>query len=252
MEIIRKPLQGIRNIVYFNWHFYVLFGMFFLLGIVLLLYIDSVFLQVGIVVALIFGTYSLLASLIVSMYVYDFTDVYQLPWILEDKSSLRILNIHAGFDETSPVIHMKRPSSEITICDFYQPTKHTEISIERARKKYPQPNATFIQSSFLPFEDQLIDEVFVIFAAHEIRDNAEREAFFKEIYRVLVPGGTAYITEHVRGLANSLAYTVGVFHFFTDKTWLSNFKSAQFKKLEKIPFTPFITTYKLDKDGTTP
>jgi len=252
MEIIRKPLQGIRNIVYFNWHFYVLFGMFFLLGIVLLLYIDSVFLQVGIVVALIFGTYSLLASLIVSMYVYDFTIVYQLPWISEDKSSLRILNIHAGFDETSPVIQMKRPSSEITICDFYQPTKQTEISIERARKKYPQPNATFIQSSFLPFEDQSIDEVYVIFAAHEIRDNAEREAFFKEIYRVLVPGGKAYITEHVRGLANSLAYTVGVFHFFTEKNWLSNFKKSQFNKIEKIPFTPFITTYKLDKDGTTP
>jgi SAM-dependent methyltransferase len=226
--------------------------MFFLLGIVLLLYIDSVFLQVGIVVALIFGTYSLLASLIVSMYVYDFTDVYQLPWISEGKSSLRILNIHAGFDETSPVIHMKRPSSKITICDFYQPTKHTEISIERARKKYPQPNATFIQSSFLPFEDQSIDEVFVIFAAHEIRDNAEREAFFKEIYRVLVPDGTAYITEHVRGLANSFAYTVGVFHFFTEKTWLSNIKHSGFNLEDKLPYTPFITTYKLHKDGTTP
>ena len=226
--------------------------MFFLVGIVLLSYIDTVFFQVGIVVALIFGTYSLLASLIVSMYVYDFTDVYQLPWILEDKSSLRILNIHAGFDETSPVIHMKRTSSEITICDFYQPTKHTEISIERARKKYPQPNATFIQSSFLPFEDQSIDEVFVIFAAHEIRDNAEREAFFKEIYRVLVPGGTAYITEHVRGFANGIVYTVGVFHFFTEKTWLSNFKNSGFNLEEKLPYTPFITTYKLHKDGTTP
>ena len=252
MEIIRKPLQGIRNIVYFNWHFYVLFGMFFLLGIVLLLYIDSVFLQVGIVVALIFGTYSLLASLIVSMYVYDFTDVYQLPWILEDKSSLRILNIHAGFDETSTVIQMKRPNSELTICDFYQPTKHKEISIERARKKYPQPNTLVIQTTLLPFENQSIDEVFLIFAAHEIRDNTEREVFFKEIYRVLVPDGTAYITEHVRGLANSFAYTVGVFHFFTEKTWLSNIKHSGFNLEEKLPYTPFITTYKLHKDGTTP
>jgi len=252
MEIARKPFQGIRNIVYFNWHFYVLFGILFSLGIVVLLYIDSVFLKVGIVVALIFGTYSLLASLIVSMYVYDFTDVYQLPWISEDTSYLRILNIHAGFDETSPVIQLKRPNSEISICDFYQSTKHTEISIERARKKYPQPSAIVIQTSLVPFENQSIDEVYVVFAAHEIRDDSERDVFFKEIYRVLVPGGTAYITEHVRGLANSLAYTVGVFHFFTEKTWLSNIKHSGFNLEEKLPYSPFITTYKLQKDGTTP
>ena len=252
MEIARKPFQGIRNIVYFNWHFYVLFGILFILGIIFLLYIDFVFLQVGIVFALIFGTYSLLASLIVSMYVYDFTDVYQLPWISEDKSFLQILNIHAGFDETSPVIQLKRPNSEITICDFYQPTKHTEISIERARKKYSQSNTIVIQTSLLAFENQSIDEVYVIFAAHEIRDNTEREAFFKEIYRVLVPGGTAYITEHVRGLENSFAYTVGVFHFFTEKTWHSNFNHAGFKLKETFSHTPFITTYKLQKDGTTP
>jgi SAM-dependent methyltransferase len=252
MSIARKRLQGIRNIVYFNWHFYVLFAILFALGMVLLWYIDSVFLQVGIVVALIFGTYSLLASLIVSMYVYDFTDVYQLPWISEDTSFLRILNIHAGFDETYPVIQLKRPNSELTICDFYQPTKHTEISIERARKKYPQPNAIVIQTSSLPFENQSMDEVYVIFAAHEIRDDFEREVFFKEIYRVLVLGGTAYITEHVRGLANSLAYTFGVFHFFTEKTWSSNFNRSQLKLVETYFYTPFITTYKLQKDGITP
>jgi SAM-dependent methyltransferase len=252
MAIARKRLQGIRNIIYFNWHFYVLFGILFSLGIVLLMYIESHLFQVGIMVALIFGTYSLLVSLIVSMYVYDFTDVYQLPWISEDKSFLRILNIHAGFDETSPVIQLKRPNSKITICDFYQPTKHTEISIERARKKYPQPNAIVIQTSLLPFENQSMDEVYVIFAAHEIRDNSEREVFFKEIYRVLVPCGTVYITEHERGLANSLAYTFGVFHFFTEKTWHSNFNRSQLKQEETYFYTPFITTYKLQKDGTTP
>ena len=92
----------------------------------------------------------------------------------------------------------------------------------------------------------------MIFTAHEIRDNAEREAFFIDIYRVLVPGGKVYVTEHVRGLANSLAYTIGVFHFFTEKIWCSNFNRSGFNLEETFSHTPFITTYKLQKDGNTP
>ena len=251
MEITRKPFQGIRNIVYFNWHFYVLFVVLFTVGLFLLYFLHDTTIKRWLVLALIAGSYSVLASFIVSIYVYDFSRIYKLPWILNNNSPSKILNIHAGFDETSNVIQEKRPNSELVRCDFYNPLKHTEISIERARRKYPQVSSMRIESNRLPFESESMDEVYVIFAAHEIRNNDERSAFFKEVYRVLIPGGTVYVTEHVRDLANCLAYTVGVFHFFTSQNWISTFKTTGFYSIEKLPFTPFVTTFKLTKNGIT-
>lgn len=44
-------------------------------------------------------------SLLVSYYVYDLSDLYKLNWLHELvanlKRDLKIVNIHAGFDETS-------------------------------------------------------------------------------------------------------------------------------------------------------
>ena len=33
MEIVRKPFQGVRNVVRFNWHFYFLIALCLLLGV---------------------------------------------------------------------------------------------------------------------------------------------------------------------------------------------------------------------------
>ena len=47
----------------------------------------------------------------------------------------RIVNIHAGFDETSVMLKEKFPACELIVFDFYDPAKHTEVSIQDGRTK---------------------------------------------------------------------------------------------------------------------
>jgi ubiquinone/menaquinone biosynthesis C-methylase UbiE len=198
-----------------------------------------------------FAILTISISLLVSFYVYDLSGLYQLKW-LPNSDNKRILSINAGFDETSDIIKSKFPFSKLTICDFYDPEKHTEVSIKRARKSYP-PLADTIQVSTeqLPFPDSSFDYTLVILAAHEIRDEKERVHFFKELNRVTSPTGQVFLTEHLRDLNNFMAYTIGFFHFHPRKSWLRTFDQSKLRVSREIKTTPFITTFILEKNGDT-
>ena len=136
-----------------------------------------------------------------------------------------MVNIHAGFDETSILLSTKFPDAELIVFDFYDPEKHTEVSIKRARKAYPSyPNTKKIITSTIPLGDSCADKIFVTLAAHEIRDDNERIIFFKELYRILKTGGQIFVTEHHRDLYNFIAYTIGFFHFHSYSTWTNTFR----------------------------
>jgi SAM-dependent methyltransferase len=194
-----------------------------------------------------------LISLIVSYYVYDLSDLYKLNWIdvLPTRGNIYILNIHAGFDETSASIKNKLPVSDLQVFDFYDIEKHTEVSIKRARKAYPSyPNTKQITSSTIPLNENVADLIFVTLSAHEIRDQRERSAFFADLTRVLKPSGNIIVTEHLRDIANFAAYNIGFFHFLPRKAWLNNFKTANLNIIKETKTTPFITTFILSKNGT--
>src|SRR5687768_10220825 len=102
MEIRRKPFQGVINIIRFNWHFYLLA----LVGMVLLIFLRdhlSVSLQSVLTVGTVVVFVIMLVSLFVSYSIYDRSGLYQLKWMdpFVEKADARILNMHAGFDETS-------------------------------------------------------------------------------------------------------------------------------------------------------
>ncbi|MEQ9008420.1 MAG: methyltransferase domain-containing protein, partial [Ekhidna sp.] len=125
-------------------------------------------------------------------YVYDQSKLYELKWLdgLSDKGDKKILNINAGFDETSLIIAKKFKESELHICDFYDPKQHTEISIKRARKAYPpHPKTVIVKTGSLPYSDSQFELVCVTFAAHEIRNLKERKQLFKELRRVTKSNG---------------------------------------------------------------
>jgi ubiquinone/menaquinone biosynthesis C-methylase UbiE len=63
-------------------------------------------------------------------------------------------------------------------------------------------------------------------SAHEIRDPEERETFFRELTRLLAAKGQVVVVEHLRDMANMLAYNVGAFHFHTRAEWLKAFRSG--------------------------
>jgi|SRR5690606_4861702 len=248
MELKRKPIQGVSNIIRFNWHFYLM--AFFVFVILFLLKNQfspqiQTLLNVGIAVAIL----TLIISLLVSYYVYDLSDLYQLKWI-ENANDKKILNINAGFDETSEIITNKFPQADLTICDFYNPKKHTEISIKRARRAYPpNPKTITVSTDKLPFSENTFDQSFAILSAHEIRNENERVLFFKELNRVTK--GQIFVTEHLRDFNNFMAYTIGVFHFHSRQAWLKTFRQANLTVTKEIKTTPFITTFVLDKNGNT-
>lgn len=243
---MRKPLQGVLNIIRFNWHFYAIaFG-----AILFLMFVANYLNQqyLYIICLLIFAP--ILISLVASFYIYDWSGLYDLKWIETNNSEKIIVNINAGFDETSALLQNKFKTAELVALDFYNPEKHTEISIKRARKAYPPfSNTQQVTTNNLPLADDLADKIFVILSAHEIRNNAERIAFFTELNRILKPTGQIYVTEHLRDVANFLAYNIGFFHFFSRNSWLKIFAQANLKIDQEKKLTPFISTFILNKNG---
>lgn len=252
MERIRKPFQGISNIIRFNWHFYIVSILFILLLGILKNYLNTPYNLFANILTLLI-TIATLISLIVSFYIYDLSGFYKMDWLetKETKGIKQIINIHAGFDETSILLKSKFPESDLIVLDFYDPSKHTEISIKRARRLYhPYPNTICTSTFSLPVQNNHADIVFVIFAAHEIRDNDERNIFFTQLKRILKPEGQIIVMEHLRDLPNFLAYNVGFFHFMPRAAWVNAINHGNLKIVKEIKFTPFITTFILEKYGT--
>jgi ubiquinone/menaquinone biosynthesis C-methylase UbiE len=190
-------------------------------------------------------------SLLVTYYVYDLSGLYDLFWLNDSvtKEKSKIVNINAGFDETSKLLADKFENSELIVFDFYDSATNTEISIKRARKAYPPyPNTKRIEISKIPLADDTADKVFAILSVHEIREAEERNVFFKELRRILKPDGQIFVTEHLQDTANFLAYNIGFFHFHSKKSWLENFQAAQLDIEKEINITPFLTTFILKKN----
>ncbi len=250
MEILRKPFQGVFNIIRFNWHFYVLS----LIGIAALFvgitYLEAPYSTLALILFLAV-TATTLVSLFVSFYVYDCSNLYNLNWLQDsEKKPLHIVNINAGFDETSALLNQKFNPSTLSVFDFYNPLLHTEVSIKRARKTYPPyPNTQTITTDSLPLLANSVDTVFAILAAHEIRNDGERQRFFQELHRILKPNGTIIVTEHLRDIPNFLAYNIGFLHFHSKKSWLQTFANSDLFVKKEIKITPFITTFIIKKNG---
>jgi hypothetical protein len=234
----RVAFQGVTNIIRFNWHFYVI-ALACITGCI-------VFHQFLLILLIVLGT---VVSLTVSWYVYDYSDLYTLDW-MDFPAIHQLVNINAGFDETSILLAEKFPGAALTVFDFYDPAKHTEISIERARKAYgPYPGTINISTDDIPLVSA--DLICMMLAAHEIRNSAERMMFFSLLKERLNDQGQMIVLEHLRDLPNFMAYNIGFFHFFSKKEWRRTFTGAGLTIHKEIKVTPFLSAFILQKNGIT-
>jgi SAM-dependent methyltransferase len=246
MEIKRRKFQGVLNILSFNRHFYVLgLGV---LGILIAVYWFFNWPPVVFWIIVLSFLYGLIMPLIVSAYVYDFSGYYDLHWlqseIKNNKEIKQILNINAGFDETSFIIKNIFPHSDLKVFDFYNAKQHTEPAIKRARKvSLVYPGTRQIKSGSIPMQDKTADIIFLLSAIHEIRSDEEKVQFLKECKRLCKPGAKVIMVEHLRDFPNFLAFTVGFTHFFSRATWKKAFQKAGFSTFEEIKFTPFMSIF---------
>jgi ubiquinone/menaquinone biosynthesis C-methylase UbiE len=248
MDLDRKPFQGVLNIIRFNSWKYIF--SFFLLLVMCCLYLNSnsLYQSIWLILILVLAFF-LSISLLISYIVYDYSALYQLPW-LPNLEKQNVLNVNAGFDEISDFLKEKYPEITLIKSDFFDSERHTEPSIQRARKIYPpQSDVVLINTEKIDFESNMFDSILLFFAAHEVRNEQERIAFFKELSRVLKPEGKIYITEHLRNWVNFIPYSVGFFHFYSKKSWSKIVHSSDFKIEKEIKTTPFVSTFILTKNG---
>jgi SAM-dependent methyltransferase len=247
MEIKRRPFQGVLNILSFNRHFY-----FFGVGVLAILVASRWYVQWNdtffwlVIAAFMYG---LLMPLLVSAYVYDFSGFYKFDWlkkvIRNDETVKQIVNINAGFDETSFILESKFPGATLRVFDFYNEKRHTEPAIIRARKvTLFYPDTRRIESGTIPLETGSVDIVFLLSAVHEIRVHEEKVQFLKECHRVIKPGGKVIMVEHLRDFPNFVAFTIGFTHFFSRATWKKAFVQAGFTTFEETKFTPFMSIFR--------
>jgi SAM-dependent methyltransferase len=245
----RRPYQGVQNIVRFNWPFFVEAGLA-ILGLLVAASYAPPALRGWLLAGAGLAGLTTLVSLGVSHYVYDRAGFYALGWLgtFGVEPGTRVVNINAGFDETSAVLAQTYPQATLRVYDFYDPARHTEPSIERARRTYPAyPGTVRIETAHIPEATASADTVCLLFAAHEIRDDAERAQFFREVARVLTPTGRAVVVEHLRDVPNFLAYTIGFLHFHSRRTWLTTFHEAGLSIETETPFTPFVRVFSVQK-----
>lgn len=246
METKRRKFQGVLNILSFNRHFYII-G----IGILALITMShqisewSDLIYWLIMVAFLYG---LIMPLIVSAYVYDFSGYYNFQWLencsIDESKVQQILNINAGFDETSYIIKDNFPQAGLKVFDFYDPKRHTEPAIVRARKvSMVYPDTQQMQSNSIPLPDQSADIVFLLSAVHEIRSNEEKILFLKECRRLCKTDGKIIMVEHLRDFRNFLAFSIGFTHFFSKAVWKNAFSSAGFASFNEVKFTPFMSIF---------
>lgn len=247
-RVTRTTFQGLTNIIRFNWHFYIVSLFFVIAGLFFREYIAVHVLLIVLVI-------SILLSLGVSWYIYDGSALYDLHWLdeLTILPGQRIINIHAGFDETSHLLARKYPGAALQVFDFYDPVKHTEISIERARKAYDAyPGTIAICTTAVPLSTVSADAIFLLFAAHEIRSHEERSRFFGQLQCSLRENGKIIVLEHQRDILNFIAYNIGFLHFFSNAAWKRTFASAELIIEKEMKITPFLSAFILQKNGITP
>lgn len=246
-----RRLEGVRNIVRFNWGYYAISALAFSAAIM----VFSVRVLPGwLRVAALCGGFCLVfwtcSSLLASWYVYDVAAVTSWEWIRErlQFSPDRWANIHAGLDQSTASLRRLFPGSEGTVIDIYDSETMTEASIARARRLYPATEPfTAGRAGSLPLPDRDRDVVFLLFAAHEVRNVADRTELLRETNRVLNERGRVVMVEHLRDLPNFLAFGPGFMHFHSVRSWQTNIQKAGLQIEQQWCLTPFVRCFVLRK-----
>ncbi|QJR36389.1 class I SAM-dependent methyltransferase [Gemmatimonas groenlandica] len=246
----RGPFDGVWNIVRFNWP---TFTVTLLLVLVLLggaVVVTAPVWRVVLAVAaagLAAGTF---VSLAVSHVIYDRSDLYRFAWLTRingDRTPNAAVFCQTGFDESSALLRARTPNTHWTLLDHYDPARMTEPSIQRARRHCPPAHGTVAAPhNAWPTAPQQADLVIGMLAVHELRHCDERAAWFREAARTLRPGGRVVVVEHLRDMANLLAFGPGVLHFHSTSTWRRSWERAQLRVHSEFRITPWVAVVVLE------
>ncbi|MGN6727314.1 MAG: class I SAM-dependent methyltransferase [Tepidisphaeraceae bacterium] len=243
----RRPFQGLAQIVRFNWPMYVfaaIAGTIGLVGIALLPM--PPWARVALCLATAIGLFWAIASLVVSFWIYDVSSLCKWTWVpgVLTEQPTHWLNIHCGFDESTASLAALFPQSKGRPLDIFDAAEMTEPSILRARTiRTGQPPAEPADYRRLPAANASHDAAFLILAAHELRSPDARATLFRELYRVIRPGGQIVVAEHLRDPTNFIAFGPGFLHFHSRASWQATFTDSGLFVERAFRITPFVAVF---------
>lgn len=252
-QATRGRFDGVLNIVRFNWP---TFALTLLLVLALLagsVVITSFALKALLVVAALSLAAGTFVSLAVSHTIYDLSDLYRFEWLARacgERAPRSAIFCQTGFDESSALLRTHTPDTSWTLLDHYEPVRMTEASIQRARKRCPPADGTLdAPHDAWPTVSNEADVVIGMLAVHELRMCDERAAWFAEAARSIRPGGRIIVVEHVRDVANVLAFGPGAWHFHSVRAWIRSWERARLRLREQLRITPWVRVFVLEHDA---
>jgi len=240
---MRGTFDGVGQIVRFNWPRYAIA----MAGMALACFGYSrlpVWEARSVATAALASFWGMTCSVVVSWWVYDASPLMRWDWLKMELAHppVRWLNVHAGLDEST--LHLRRlwPAAAGETVDIFSQREMTEASIIRARSR-GIPAARKVDYRALPFVDAHFDKVFVLFAAHELREPVGRRILLGELRRVMAPAGELVLVEHLRDAANFIAFGPGFLHFHSRQSWLDDLNAAGLRVERERRFTPFVGVF---------
>jgi SAM-dependent methyltransferase len=240
--------HGLRQIVRFNWPFYVAAAAIVVPAPLIVRQLPgSAGTHALLYSAIGLAAFWMIGSLGVSWLVYDRSRLMTGDWIREALGyrPRTWLNVHAGLDEMTPILRARLRGSRGRVFDIYDAREMTEPSIGRARGASPGGGSEPVDFRSLPLATGTMDAAFLLLSAHELRSHEARCALLREVHRVLKPGGHIIVAEHLRDIANVLAFGPGALHFHSRRAWTRGFEQTGFGIYDEFSITPFVRIFVL-------
>ncbi len=186
------------------------------------------------------------ASLGVSYWVYDASDLYDFEWSYAFQDHDRVAVVHAGLDEVSETLQARHGSDFHTV-SFYNRLEVSGPSIRQARRL----NDTADTGSADPNQPLIaigrFDWVVAFMCLHEVRSEHARQRLLTELRDGLAEGGKLVVVEHLRDLPNAAGFSIGVFHFLSRSSWSADFAAAGLQIVSEEKTTPFVSEFVLSR-----
>jgi SAM-dependent methyltransferase len=183
------------------------------------------------------------ASFLAFHWIFDRSPFLRWAWLRElGPPPTRWVHINAGLNETHAPIAAIFPATEGRDVEIFDPRSMTASALNRARKLEERASPQSPPSA-LPVDSGWADTVYVVLAAHEVREAGEREKLFLELRRILSPGGRLVLIEHPRNLAGALAFGPGVLHFLRVREWSRLAAIVDLRLEHTRDITPFVRVF---------
>lgn len=154
----------------------------------------------------------------------------------------RWLNLTTGFDDSTPTLR-QRLGREGRALDVFDPKRDHEPALQRARDRFPPAGHPVAPMSLGDaIEPASADAVLLLMSAHEAH-GPDRVELFRSAARGLTPDGRLVVVEHLRDLANTLAFGPGAWHFSTRTEWLAVAEAAGLTLTAETRLSPFVAGF---------